>query len=84
MELWPALFSIVDLIIIFPIGGSDGNFVMFHISGDGLKPNHFLFSSCSINYMYKLILDRFHICFVDNYKGFCSNAILDSKYVCIL
>ena len=65
-------------------GSADGNYIMYHLSGDGLKPNHFLFSSCSINYIYKVLSDRMSLCFEREYQAFCSNAIYDGLFQIVL
>ena len=62
-------------------GGDDGNYIMYHLSGDGSRPNHFEFSSCSRNSMYRILRNRIHLCFQEHYIAFCSNTIIDSKYM---
>ncbi|KAF6035023.1 ADAM10 [Bugula neritina] len=63
-------------------GGLAGNYIMFHLSGDGLKPNHFRFSACSINSIYKVLYIRTQIradvCFLKKYAGFCGNIFIDN------
>ncbi|XP_067943177.1 disintegrin and metalloproteinase domain-containing protein 10-like [Watersipora subatra] len=62
--------------------GDDGNYIMYELSGDGSHPNHFVFSTCSTNLMYRVLLGRMPVCFQERYIAICGNFRID--HLCVI
>ena len=58
-----------------------GNFIMYAYASEGSNPNENKFSSCSINMMYPVIVNK-GSCLADRSTPFCGNGIIEPGEEC--